>query len=94
MQRPIYQLSATFKPIAQTSIPTPTACQQSHPTERLPTLAIATLVTKLPVSETWTGNAKCSQPVRFAVGAASVLVFADLQLDIVGAPTTSLILAA
>ena len=40
------------------------------------------------------GDPKCGHQVRFASGAATGLVFADLQLDVIWALATSLMLAA
>ena len=67
--------------------------RQTH-SRRLVYIVIATRAAKLPSPETRTGNAERSQTLRLAVGAASVLVFADFQLNVVWAPATSLKFAA
>lgn len=64
------------------------------PSDRCLTLMIATRVGELPASEARAGDAEGGQALRLAVGAASVLVFADFQLDVIGAPATSLVFAA
>ena len=72
----------------------PSYAHKTPLSRRLVCIVIATRVAKLPSTETGTGDAKRSQTIRLAAGAASVLVFADFQLHIVWAPATSLIFAA